>query len=336
MFLPTEQPTAPAGMSVTFVALLVLGCCCACALTTGSAVAGEYSVPRLIPRAIGTPSPPPLVSQRNIHHRPVTLRVRSVNVWLLPFRAWSARIPPAVFVGADVVLLQELFRKPSLLGPDAAVVSSSPRVSFAVPAVAVPIGKLTDSGLAIAGVGHVAVANLAFRAFAQSVLPDSLANKGVAVFQCSHGLRLATTHMQADYGTNGRSHAAIRLHQFKEAVEFAVEHGAAVLAADANTSNPSDLQDLDDVVVLATNGRGYRLHDDGMASTPVTGGTAVAWRRDPNAFGQRVDHVWALGQHVTCSAVVTQLDVTDPWSDHAALDFTVSFAVPLPSPGMGR
>ena len=254
-------------------------------------------------------------------------RLRICNVQMMPLQSlwWKGRDKSALFADADVLLLQEAFRVPAHLHADPVTLLSQwapVATTFAVAALPLDVFTCTDCGLAAAALAPWECTFASARPFRRAKYVDTYARKGVVVFEISGGLRLANVHMQASY-TLAQTAADdnLRLLQFQEAVDYAVEAGAAVLAGDVNVDGATTLAAFDAIVEA---GGGYRIPDDGDTTSPSVGSHMAAWRTGTDA-GKRVDYIWVLDAqrvgHVGVAA--TDRAITDPWSDHAAVTVTL-------------
>jgi hypothetical protein len=160
---------------------------------------------------------------------------------------WQHLLPAPskqLFRGADVVLMQEVFRTPSALVRDPLLrlaATAGTHWAWAAPTPPRPKHCITDSGLAAAGTrGAWAPRVVAFEALPAGRHSDARAHKGVAVFAMACGLRLATTHLQASY--NAAHEAAddtLRLAQFGHAVRAAARRRRAAACAVEAARKPS-------------------------------------------------------------------------------------------------
>lgn len=248
------------------------------------------------------------------------IRVRTLNVFMGIKSGAAAQ--SGVLKGADVVVFQEMFRRPwreplaDLAKVTGAWVVSVP---FARQIKNRPV--ITDSGLAAASL-TCPVQCVAFMPFKTAISVDRLAEKGAAVFDVGSGrLRLCVVHMQASYGKPTKKDVRVRRLQFAAALRVAVQHGAHVLVGDVNTASTRELQGFDHAVRAVCGG--HRLPDDGKMSSPQHGVPVKAWRKNPDALGQRVDHAWTMCPCVQTTPLRTLRDLSAGLSDHAVLEFDV-------------
>lgn len=269
----------------------------------------------------------------SIPNRPASsCRVRIVNTHMLPIgvpikRMAKRALKNGLFDGVDVVLFQELFRRPRILGPDPSqlLTKKGGPVQLAVAEVATPRGYATDSGLAAAAVHPWKIRFVAFKPFKKARKADKIAQKGVAVFEINGHIRLATTHLQASYSKLMEPHDdEIRKEQFEETLAFANRFGAILLAGDMNVSDPVTLAYMDEVVEDIG---GTRILDDGMPTGSLTNSSTREWRKNSIVHGHQLDHAWVLDQDAITSdgRLHTNEELTKGWSDHAALDFSIHF-----------
>lgn len=253
-----------------------------------------------------------------------TLRI--VNMFGLPLpgirKKMAAAGASALFDGVDYVFMQELFRTP-WYAKDPAEMMRRPDVAVTGVPVTLSVGSVTDSGLAVAATpGRRPASFVAFHRFGTGRGSDALADKGVAVFQLGDNMRVAVTHLQASYRQDGRArHAAdeaIRAQQFADAVRFGKAHGAVLLVGDFNTTGDHELTNM-----LAAQPDVRHVAGDGACTGRALHGPA--WWRAAGVHCARLDHVFVLDPaSVTVTGpVVTRPDLTEPWSDHAAIDVTV-------------
>ncbi len=258
---------------------------------------------------------------------PNRIRVRNLNTNLISKTMFNRKkIPPTVFHGVDVLILQEVFRTPSIIMQDnlKEMFKSYPGVQMAVaPNVPLTDGAYLDSGLAAISLHpSIHIACLAFKPFhlknEKSI--DSFSNKGVAIFRIGK-YTIANVHMQSSYGKQLCSmQEGIRLNQFNEAVDFAKAHGACMIMGDINTSCLATLGKMDAIV----GDNGHRVKGDNKSTSPRSGYSNRTWRQLPCKYGQMVDHVWVLDNAaVSTTNIVTNLKSSDNFSDHASLDFTI-------------
>ncbi len=250
-------------------------------------------------------------------------RLRTANVQMMPLQCLVRRSMDrcALFAGADVLLLQEAFRVPASLHADpiALLDQWAPRgTTYAAVAAPLDAFMCTDCGLAAAALAPWQCVFVSARPFGRAKYVDSFARKGVVVFELSGGLRLANVHMQASYESAlAEADDALRVAQFQEAVAYAVQQGAAVLAGDVNVDGAETLAAFDGVVAAVG---GHRVPDDGQTTSPSVGCSMAAWRSGRDA-GKRVDYIWILDPSAVAAvgSAVTDRAITDPWSDHAVV-----------------
>ena len=274
-------------------------------------------------KARSAPLPLLLLRQPATTPPPSYLRVRVLNVCRLPWRR-----PPfaaTLFQGADLLLLQEMFRTPSVLCSDptpamlreGAAAAAAHRWHAALHAKPQRRGTVTDSGLMGAACQPWGLAWVAGGSLGGSLFPDSLADKGVAVFEVLWGgrpvgLRVATAHLQA--GSDAPS-AQAREAQLGHAFQMARLAGARLFAGDFNAEREW-------LVARAPAWATYVPSVDGLPTT---------------LDGQQLDHVWVLPSSSSSSSGLPTVHVrTNPevgkavHTDHAALDLVVGLAPHLP------
>ena len=257
-------------------------------------------------------------------------RLRCANVQMMPVQCLTRNKmdKSALFQDVDVLMLQEAFRVPAGVHADPIdllhVWAPGTRMTYAVASTPLHAWLGTDSGLAAAALSPWQCTFVATKTFTHSQHVDSMASKAVVVFQISGGVRIANMHLQASY-TYWQVPAddRVRTSQFLEAVEFAVAHGAVLLVGDANVDTDATLATFDSIVERAG---GRRVPDDGQSTCPSVGSGMAAWRQGEDA-GKRVDYMWILdNSQLACDGMVTtDRAITDPWSDHAAIEaeFTI-------------
>ena len=248
-------------------------------------------------------------------------RLRCLNTHCLPWL--RPRAHPDLYTDVDGVVFQELFRTPSLLCSDAMHVVSAPNVQLAAVETAQRKGKLMDSGLAAAAVQPWRVTYVASSPLPGGESFDALADKRVAVFAFTRGMLrivVATTHLQAFYTRKASArNQALRARQFQHVLEFAVAHGADILAGDVNTPEPALLAQYDEWVQQVG---GYRAASDTRPTSQHPLKYFDSWRVNPSSWGSQLDFMWVLRpDHVRPLTLVTaNYDVALSWTDHAALD----------------
>lgn len=269
---------------------------------------------------------------RNVPTKPPrkTFRLRCVNVQMMPVQCLTRCniSKSALFENADVLMLQEAFRVPAGVHADPITLlhqwAPGSRMTYAVASTPLHAWMGTDSGLAAAAVSPWQCTFVATKAFAHSQHVDTIAKKAVVVFQISGGVRIANIHLQASYTQREvPSDDRVRTSQFLEAVDFAIGEGAALLVGDANVDTEPLLATFDAIVERAG---GRRVPDDGQSSCPSIGSNMTLWRKGDDA-GKRVDYMWILdSSQIACGGIVsTDREITNPWSDHAAIEaeFTI-------------
>ena len=314
-------------------------------LASVGAVVGTLFAPRGPRRS---PLPPPPDRRQAAPVTAQTLRLRVVNMFMLPTKPVTKAVRRAakssLFDGADVILMQEMFRR-AFAGTDpvkyllCTLTREGYAATGAVAETPCPAGKFTDGGLAAIGLGPWHVKYLAFAPFSIGTSVDALATKGVAVFSTCFGIRLATTHLQASYHGNKPTKAGaereemIRSLQFAEAVDFALHHGVHVLAGDFNTSEPATVAAMERLVSERTAGWGF-LVKPGNGNTTAKRDSEQRWRDtapDDTTHGHTIDYVFILdptpfcgggGEGGTCRRLRVFADrtATTKWSDHAVLE----------------
>jgi len=268
-----------------------------------------------------------------------SMRIRCVNTQML-FRHQYNTIPDSLFKDVDILLMQEVFRTPSLFTMDnlKRLFKTFPCVVSAVaPPNRLSKRKLMDSGLAALSVrSSMPITFVAFHAFTESMSVDKYCEKGAAIFDVC-GFRLCTVHFQASYTEDQcpDDQEGLRIRQFLEAIHFCRKFGAILLAGDINSSCPSTLALFDSVV---EKGGGYRIPDDGGTTIAKCRHSQKEWRNNPDEHGERLDYAWILNSQIVSdvSVIRTRMDVTDGFSDHAAMDFTVTLSVDLQQPSDER
>lgn len=277
-------------------------------------------------------TPPPLC---DIDPTKTTYKIRVVNLFMLPFSNIGKKVKKAVQAGVlsnvDFVLAQELFRQPWFARDTAQafVDEAKCRVAVSVPEVKNRPMAITDSGLGALAVGPCnTVCFVAFEPFeSRGKFPDSLSDKGVAIFRLNDKVNVAVTHLQASYkqsSLHGDDH--FRLAQFRQAVKLAMRHGAVVLVGDFNSHTPENVTAMKRVLAEATRGAGYLLPNDGQSTSKRAGKqpSDTAWRLYDD--GVIIDHCWVLVPgSVGVARSTTNKAVTEGWSDHAAIEFTLTF-----------
>jgi hypothetical protein len=255
---------------------------------------------------------------------------------MLPFparlsnaRAAARAVASGIFDNVDVVFMQEVFRTDVISDSAQLLQAAADRTGnmcqILVPHKGVRPGQITDSGLAAAAVAPWAIRFVGFEVFAVGGASfDGLAEKGIAVFETvsTPTLRFAVTHLQST-----ADKPAMRFAQFKQAIHVARRHDAHFLLGDMNVSDNTDAIEDMDVYARSIFGDTCRrlISTDGEPTCckPLKTGSGTHPKRTMHT---QIDHVWALhGTGVTrCPAnVVINHNVTDGWSDHSALDFTV-------------
>lgn len=303
---------------VTLSALLLLEMALAIVLMCAYVYAQR---PRQVPMTVrDVPAKPP----RN------RFRLRCTNVQMMPVQCLTRRDmdKSALFQDVDVLMLQEAFRVPAGVHADPIDLlhqwAPGTRMTYAVASTPLYAWLGTDSGLAAAALSPWQCTFLVTKTFTHSKHVDTMARKAVVVFQISGGVRIANVHLQASYTHyEVPSDDRVRTSQFLEAVEFAVAHGAVLLVGDVNVDTDATLATFDSIVERAG---GRRVPDDGLSTCPSVGSDMAAWRQGKDA-GKRVDYMWILdNSRLACDGMVTtDRALTNPWSDHAAIEaeFTI-------------
>lgn len=297
-----------------YIAVVVVGCVVALAALLMASVLEMHYRSRQSPRrqapSPNNPNPNP----------PVTVRLRVVNMFMLPFmhvgRKLNTAVQQGVLQDVDFILMQEMFRRAWFL-PDGARTMAQTSGQVAVVELPVRRWSLTDSGLAVAATGLNRVQFVAFEGFAEQRYSDKMSHKGVAIFRLNDAVNIAVTHLQASYSKRrAASDDALRLRQFHVCLATARRHNAVILAGDFNVFEPGVLDEMDSAVNSVTLGKGKRLADDGLPTFGLRGGSSP---------GVKIDHCWILDTTVVRALGIgqTNRNVTRGWSDHAAIDFVV-------------
>jgi hypothetical protein len=260
-----------------------------------------------------------------------SLRVRVINMHMLPFHNTTAQVDAAVraglfAAGTDVVIMTELFRRPWFLKDPAHALASQMPVAVHVPETRLTLGTFTDSGLAIAARPGLRVSTVAFAEFPTQWArhADRLAGKGVAVFEVAGYGRIAATHLQAsDTMAQVPADDAIRARQFSMAVAFAMQHGACALVGDLNTHTTHSAAAL-----AALLPPGAYFVQAPRPTGPAVPSSGDGWRANP-AHGAQIDHIIVLNPHALdvdgADVVVDDAAHTSAWTDHASISVTMRF-----------
>lgn len=253
-----------------------------------------------------------------------TFVLRLANIQCLPFgfesTAHKARTAAAaaLFEGADVTLVQEAFTR--VLGRSDILddlVKTVPNVRGASSNTRVQPGYFTDDGLAVVVGAAWRVRPIGTHTFKPRQFPDSLAQKGVCVFEVSHDrivpFRVANVHLQAGGGSKRQR---TRIVQFREALAFALQLGAVLLGGDVNTDDMATLT----AMVKQHTINGYLVpHDAHPTCCRRANGT---YKRGSN----RLDYVWVLDPtRVSCAYAHTRNELTRGVSDHACVECVVNY-----------
>lgn len=259
---------------------------------------------------------------------PSTCRVRFLNTNMVPLpfvnntkRKAVVAHGNGVFKDVDVVFFQEMFRL--FDGQSAINDFLIAGVQGAVAETSLPSGKFTDSGLTAAAILPWQVKFVAFLPFSNSHGIDSWAYKGVAVFELYPSkLRFANTHMQASYSTKSSTldrDDAVRIKQFREAVEFCLYYNVVLLGGDVNTSREGTLQTMSKIAYdLSYRKSAFVNHDDKPTCCKDKR------RGKYNDPSEHLDNVWVLDtSKVAVLQCITNDAVSDTLSDHAGIDLVL-------------